>query len=124
MTKTLVYEQSLKEAKMLIEPKHKTTTTFSQEDIDILTYDETIKAIRSIQSKKSLSKWLNDRENDNDEYRNACAIEKMLLEHKAKVSKASVDEVKKTEISKIIDTLENNDQVSKDLILEYLKKLI
>lgn len=124
MTKVLIYEQSLKEVKLLLEPKHKTVTTFEQEDIDILSYEETIKAIRSIQSKKSLSKWLTDKENDNDDYRNACIIEKMLLEHKDKVSKASVDNVKKTQIQEIIDTLENNTQLSKDKMIEYLKKLI
>jgi hypothetical protein len=57
MTETLRYEEVLKEAKQLLDPKEKPVTMYTQEDVDKLDYDETIKAIRSIQSKKTLSKY-------------------------------------------------------------------
>ena len=72
MTEVLKYEQILKEARQLLDPKEKPVTQYEQKDVDQLDYDETIKAIRSIQSKKTLSKWLTDIEGDNDEYRKAC----------------------------------------------------
>ena len=85
MRAVLEEEQLLKDVRALLEPKDKTVTTFEQDDVENLDYDETIKAIKSIQSKKTLTKWLTAVEGDNDEYRNACRIEKMLLEHKAQI---------------------------------------
>ena len=82
MTEVVKYEQVLKEARQLLDPKEKPVTMYTQEDVDQLDYDETIKAIRSIQSKKTLTKWLTDVEGDNDEYRKACEIEKMLIERR------------------------------------------
>ena len=72
MTEVVKYEQVLKEVRQLLDPKEKPVTMYTQEDVDQLDYDETIKAIRSIQSKKTLTKWLTDVEGDNDEYRKAC----------------------------------------------------
>ena len=86
MTETLKYEQILKEAKNLLNPKEKFVTDYNQDDVNQLDYDETIKAIRSIQSKKTLTKWLTDIEGDNDEYRKACEIEKMLVERRNQVN--------------------------------------
>ena len=81
----LKQEQLLKETRSYITGTKKTVTTFEQSDVEILTYDETIKAIKSIQSKKSLTRWLNDRDGDNDEFRHACEIENMLKNHLNKV---------------------------------------
>ena len=124
MTETLKYEQVLKEVRQLLDPKEKTVTMFEQEDVDILDYDETVKAIRSIQSKKTLSKWLTTVEGDNDEYRNACKIEKMLIEHREKVKPVDDNEVRKSEIVKIIDTIEESGNLSQEKIVELLKELL
>jgi len=124
MTKVLQYEQSLKEAKSLLEPKDKTVTTFEKQDIDLLDYDETIKAIKSIQTKKCLSKWLTPIENDNDSYRQACKIESMLLEHKKTVQPIEDTTIRKTELQKIIDTIESNKDLSQDSILDLLNNLM
>ena len=56
MTEVISYEQVLKEARQLLEPKEKFVTNFEKSDIDKLDYDQTIKAIKSIQSKKANSK--------------------------------------------------------------------
>lgn len=55
MQTVLDYEQVLKEAKQLISPKSKFVTDFKQSDVDKLDYDQTVKAIKSIQSKKAIA---------------------------------------------------------------------
>jgi len=124
MTEVLQQEQILKEAKNLLEPKEKPVTMYTLADIKKLDYDETVKAIRSIQSKKTLTKWLNDEAGNNDEYRKACEIEQMLLEHKLTVAPVDDLNVRKTEIQTIIDVLEENVEVDKNRILALLQKLL
>lgn len=124
MTEILRQEQILKEAKNLIDPKEKPVTMYEQADVDQLDYDETIKAIRSIQSKKTLSRWLTTTEGDNDEFRNAEKIEKMLLERRKIIKPVDDANVRKTEIQTIIDTIESSGDVSQKQILELLKGLV
>ena len=124
MTETLKYEQILKEAKNLLNPKEKFVTDYNQDDVNQLDYDETIKAIRSIQSKKTLSKWLTDIEGDNDEYRKACEIEKMLVERRNQIKPVDNEFVRKTDVQTIIDTLESSGKLSQEKIVELLKKLV
>lgn len=124
MTEVVKYEQVLKEAKQLLEPKEKAVTRFEQDDVDKLDYDETIKAIRSIQSKKTLTRWLNDVEGDNDEFRNACKIEKMLIEHRNKIKPVDNDYIRKSDLQTIIDTIESSGNLSQERIVEMLKNLL
>jgi hypothetical protein len=124
MTETLKYEQVLKEARQLLVPKSKSVTQFEQSDVDSLDYDETIKAIRSIQSKKTLTKWLTDVEGDNDEYRSAVIIEKMLTEHRDNIKPVDDSHIRKSDIITIIDTIEESGKVSQSKILEMLKSLL
>ena len=124
MTEVIKYEQVLKEARQLLEPKEKPVTQYTQEDVDKLDYDETVKAIRSIQSKKTLTKWLTDVEGDNDEYRKACEIEKMLIERRKKIKPVDNEFIRKTEVQTIIDTIESSGKLSQEKIVELLKKLM
>lgn len=124
MRKVLEEEQILKEVRALLEPKEKTVTTFEQEDVDRLDYDETIKAIKSIQSKKTLTKWLTTIEGDNDEYRNACRIEKMLLEHKSNIKPIEETVVRKSDLVTIIDTIKSSGELSQERIVELLESLL
>lgn len=124
MQKVLVEEQLLKEAKSLVEPKKTTVTTMTQSDIDILDYDETIKAIKSIQSKKCLSRWLTPDEKTNDVYQSALKIESLLLDHKKHVQPIENTTVRKTDVQTIINSLQNNDQLDKATIVELLNKLM
>jgi hypothetical protein len=123
MSETLRYEQVLKEARQLLEPKEKAVTQFEQDDVDQLDYDETIKAIRSIQSKKTLTKWLTTIEGDNDEYRKACEIESMLLARRDMIKPVDNDHVRKSDIQTIIDTIESSGELSQEKIVELLKSL-
>jgi hypothetical protein len=124
MTEVVKYEQVLKEVRQLLNPKEKPVTQYTQEDVDQLDYDETVKAIRSIQSKKTLTKWLTDVEGDNDEYRKACAIEKMLIERRNKIKPVDNEYIRKTDLQTIIDTIESSGNLSQERIVEMLKSLM
>ena len=124
MTEAIKQEQLLKEARQLLDPKDKPVTQYEQADVDQLDYDETIKAIRSIQSKKTLSRWLTTTDGDNDEFRNAEKIEKMLIERRKIIKPIDENNVRKTEIQTIIDTIESSGELSQKQILELLNKLI
>ncbi len=123
MTEVIKKEQILKEARQLLDPKEKPVTQYEQADVDQLDYDETIKAIRSIQSKKTLSRWLTTVEGDNDEFRNAERIEKMLIARREIIKPVDENNVRKTEIQTIIDTIEESGELSQEKIVELLKKL-
>lgn len=123
MTEILREEQVLKEVRSLINPRRKPVTEYNQKDVDRLDYDETVKAIRSIQSKKTLTRWLTTKEGDNDEFRKAVEIEKMLTEHREKIRPIEPDQVRKTEIQTIIETIESSGKLSQKQILELLEKL-
>ena len=123
MTEALSYYQVLVEAKNLLEPKEKPVTMYEQSDVDRLDYDETVKAIRSIQSKKTLSRWLTEVEGNNDEYRNACKIEAMLIEHRSKVKPVDDAYIRRSDLQTIIDTIESSGKLTKDKIVELLKSL-
>lgn len=124
MTEVIRYEQVLKEARQLLEPKEKPVTMYDQSDVDKLDYDETIKAIRSIQSKKTLTKWLTDIEGDNDEYRKACKIEKMLIARRESIKPVDNEYIRKSDVQTIIDTIESSGKLSQEKILELLKSLM
>lgn len=124
MTQILQTEQILKEARNLITPKKKATTMYTSEDIEKLSYDETIKAIRSIQSKKSLTRWLTTEEGENSEYKNALKIEEMLKAHKDKIAPTSPDTVKKIKVQTILNTLEESGDLDKNEVVRLLKELL
>jgi len=124
MQEVLKQEQILKEARQLLDPKEKPVTQYEQADVDQLDYDETIKAIRSIQSKKTLSRWLTTTDGDNDEFRNAERIEKMLIARRETIKPVDENNVRKTEIQTIIDTIESSGELSQEKITELLKNLI
>lgn len=124
MSEVLKQEQILKEVKNLLQPKEKFVTSYTKEDIEILDYDETIKAIKSIQSKKYHTRWLTPIEGDNDEYRNACHIEQMLLEHKDNIRPIEETVVRKSDLVTIIETIESSGDLSQERIVELLKGLL
>ena len=123
MTKILSLEQGLKEARSLLIPSKKHVTDFEEDDIKTLNYDETIKAIKSIQSKKCLTKLEKDDPNECPEYVKACEIEKMLLDHKKEVQPIEETTVRKTDVKTILEQLESQ-QLSQESVTELLKKLL
>jgi len=125
MKELLSQEDLLKEVRRLLEPKDKFVTEFEQEDVDRLDYEQTIKAIRSIQSKKFHTAWLTNEYGDNDEYRNACRIEEMLKKHRDETRPID-DEVyvRKTDLVTIIDVIESSGKIDQERIVEMLRELL
>lgn len=121
LSEILKEEQLLKEVRTYMFGTKKTVTTFEQADVDRLTHDETVRAIKSIQSKRALTRWLTTTEGDNDEYRNACRIEDMLQEHLKNVRPIADNMIRKSDLQQVIELIELNPGMNTDRILEILK---
>lgn len=124
MRETLAEEQLLKEVRQLLEPKEVTVTTMTQADVDMLDYDQTVKAIKSIQSKKTHTRWLTTEEGDNDEFRKACEIEAMLKAHKELVQPLDDALVRKSQLQAIVEVIESTPDITPERIAGLLKSLI
>lgn len=120
MQKVLEQEAALKELKSTLEGTTKRSVTqYTIEDIQELSYEEVIRAIKSIQSKKSNSRWLTTVEGDNEEYRAACRIERMLKDRR--------DELVPTPVSIKCDLqniLNQANDLTKEELIEALQKLL
>ena len=124
LEEVLKEEQLLKEARTFITGYKKTTVSLTQEDVDKLTYDETVRALNNIRSKKTNTRWLTPIEGDNDEFRNACRIEQMIKEHQKNVKPIEDNTVRKSEIQNIIELIDMTDNMSIDKVREMLASLI
>lgn len=124
MTKVLQEEQLVKEAKDYLEPKSTPVTMMTLEDIKILNYDETVKAIKSIQSKKCNTQFLTVDVNENQEYQDACKIEEMLKQHRSTMKPIEDTVVKKSTIQTLINNFKNvQSELTVDMILKSLQDL-
>jgi len=123
MQTVLDREQVLKEVRSLLDPKEVKVPDFTQADVDRLDYDQTMKAIKSIQSKKCLSLQDNS-EHGRAELEKAERVEQMLLEHKKTVKPVDDGLVRKSEVQSILNELQNNKKLTKKSIEELLSKLV
>lgn len=120
MTKILQEEEVLKEVRQLLDPKEKPVTMYTEEDVKMLDFDETVKALKSIQSKKCLTKY----DPDNQEgYKKACEIETWLNEHKKTVKPVDTAYIRRTDLQTIIDTIKETGDIKVETILEMLENL-
>ena len=87
MTACLQEEQLLKNVKSYLDAPRKTVNDLTGDDIAVMNYDEVCRALRSIQSKKTHTKWAEDCKKDEnglyipgsgDAFKEACRIEEML----------------------------------------------
>jgi hypothetical protein len=125
MTETVSYEQALKEVRDMLEPKSVTFTSMTEEQIKELNYDETIRAIKSVQSKKCNTQYLTDNIETNVEYQQALKQETLLLEHKKTVKPIEDTVVKKSSINDLIELFENMDEkIDRDYVVNQLKGLL
>lgn len=125
MTEILQQEQLLKEVRDYFEPKKIPVTKMTKSDIELLDYEETIRAIKSIQSKKCLVQHATECIEDNEEYKKACEIERMLLEHKKKIKPIEETVVRKSEINNLIEHLKTQDtKISTEYVISLLEELI
>lgn len=125
MTEILQQEQLLKEVRDYFEPKRIPVPEMTQKDIELLDYDETLKAIKSIQSKKCLVQHATENIEDNEEYKKACEIEKMLLEHKQNIKPIEETVIRKSDINDLIDHLQNQEEkISTQYVISLLEDLL
>lgn len=125
MTEILQQEQILKEVRDYFEPKTIPVPEMTQKDIELLTYDETQKAIKSIQSKKCLVQHATENLEDNEEYKKACQIEKWLQEHKQNIKPIEDTVVRKSDINDLIDHLQKQEEkISTAYVISLLEELI
>ena len=125
MTEILQQEQLLKEVRDYFEPKKIPVTKMTQKDIELLNYDETMKAIKSIQSKKCNVQHATENINDNIEYQKACQIERWLLEHKQNIKPIEETVVRKSDINDLIEHLKNQDtKIETKYVINLLEKLL
>lgn len=121
MTEILQKEQMLKEVIKYFEPKKTFVTEMTIEDIQKLNFEETMKAIKSIQSKKCNSQY----EVDQTEYEKACEIEKLLVEHKKTVKPVPENMIRKSELQNLVRHLENQTETVKtEYVIELLNKIM
>lgn len=119
MTECLQREQLVKECRRILEPKKTSVPDMTQEDINRLNFEDTMRAIKSIQSKKCLS------QGNEEEYQRACMVEQMLLKHKKEVRPADETTIKKTDLKSVIESIKIFDtMVERDRIVEMLEKLL
>lgn len=120
MTAILQEEEVLKEVRQLLDPKEKPVTMYTQDDVKVLDYDETVKALKSIQSKKCLTKY----DPDNQEgYKRACEIESWLNEHKSSVKPVDTAYIRRTDLQTVIDTIKDTGDIKVETIISMLENL-
>jgi len=124
MTEILQKEQLLKEVREYFEPKKIPVPEMTQKDIELLNWDETQKAIKSIQSKKCNTQHLTENLEDNEEYKKACQIEAWLLEHKENIKPIEDTVVRKSEINNLIQHLQKQEEkISTEYVINLLEEL-
>ena len=120
MTAILQEEEVLKEVRQLLDPKEKPVTMYTEDDVKMLDFDETVKALKSIQSKKCLTKY----DPDNQEgYKKACEIETWLNEHKKSVKPVDTAYIRRTDLQTVIDTIKETGDIKVETIIEMLENL-
>ena len=114
MTACLQEEQLLKNVKAYLDAPRKTVNDLTEEDIAIMPYDEVCRAIRSIQSKKTHTKWAEDCKKDasglyipgsGEAYLEARRIEELLLTRRAELKPVGTTKVSIAKLRALIDEL-------------------
>ena len=118
MQKVTLEEEAMKQVIQAINGPRLTITTMTEEQLRNLSYDETVKAIKSIQSKKCLTQY----DTDQTEYNKACSIEAILVDHRTSL-KPMVNSVSYRKIDELLEYLENNPKTTKADIIRMIAEL-
>ena len=114
MAAVLQEEQLLKNVRAYMTEPRKTVNDLTAEDIATMNYDEVCKAIRSIQTKKTHTRYAEDcRRDDNGMfipgtgamYLEACRIESMLKERREELAPMGTVRFSKSALRELIATL-------------------
>lgn len=114
MTACLQEEQLLKNVRDYLTDHRKTVNELTEQDIADMSYDEVSRAIKSIQSKKTHTRWAEDCEKDKDGlyipgsgamYKEACRIENMLKARRAELKPTMEQLISVVALRELLDTL-------------------
>lgn len=114
MTRCLQEEQLLKHVKGYLSEPHKTVSNLTAEDIANMDYDEVQRALNSIRSKKTHTRWAEDCMKDENGlfvpgtgamFKEACRIEEMLKERKYELKPAGSTSFTKAALRELIANL-------------------
>ena len=124
MTAVLQQEELLKNVRAYLNGPRKNVNTVTQEDVDRMTLDETMKAIKAIQSKKYHTKWLTNNPGDNDDYREACRIEEMLKKHRDIMAPRVTGHISRNELLDFIGIIRMCDDIDVDTCLDRIEQFV
>ena len=133
MTKVLQEEQLIKNVRdYLAEPK-KNVNNLTPEDVERMDYDEVCKAIHSIQSKKTHTKWAEDCEKDDKglyvpgtgaSYKEACRIEAMLIERRNAIKPVSAGHIRKTDLLALLENIALAGDIDVETCIQRIKDFV
>lgn len=113
----------LQDVKLYLEPKKKTAMSLTQAEIDLLSYVEVEKAIKSVQTKKTMSSLIEDEVEREKVYEEVLAQEALLKAHRNEVAPLDDNVIRKSTVSDFISTVEALD-ITKEQVLEMLADII
>jgi seryl-tRNA synthetase len=122
------YEQKIKEVtakenalqveRRQLQPLKSTVTTITDEEISLLSFDETVKAIKSIQSKKCNTQY----DEDLTEHKSALAIEEKLIAHRASMKPGDRRSIAVSQLQELLEVAATS--TDEGYIADKLKELI
>ena len=124
LTEVLQEEEMMKCVKAYVVGPRKNVNYLTQDEVDSMTLDETMKALKAIQSKKTHTKWLTTEPGDNDEYREACRIEQMLKDHRDSMAPKKLGMLGKNDVMQMLDTVGMCNDLTAEECIEQLRRMI
>lgn len=133
MEACLEEERLLKAVRDYLTEPRKTVNNLTEDDIASMDYDEVCKAIRSIQTKKTHTKWADDCEKDEnglfipgsgDAYKEACRIEELLKARRDELQPEGTKRITKAAILEFVDTLRNEPDLNAATCLDRIEAFL
>lgn len=133
MAACLEEERLLKAVRDYLTEPRKTVNNLTEADIADMDYDEVCKAIRSIQSKKTHTKWADDCEKDEDglfipgsgaAFKEACRIEELLKARRDELQPEGTKRITKAAVLEFVDTLRNEPDLDAETCLNRIEAFL
>ena len=133
MAACLEEERLLKAVRAYLTEPRKTVNDLTADDISDMSYDDVCKAIRSIQSKKTHTKWAEDCEKDESglfipgsgaAYKEACRIEEMLKARRDELQPEGTQRITKAAIMEFVDNLRNEPDLDAETCLNRIEAFL
>lgn len=133
MAACLEEERLLKAVRDYLTEPRKTVNDLTEADIATLDYDDVCKAIRSIQSKKTHTKWADDCEKDENglfipgsgaAYKEACRIEELLKARRDELQPEGTQRITKAAILEFVATLRETPDLDATTCLDRIEAFL